>query len=93
VRTIDDHRSAPSARRRAPEAGHRFTPGTASTYAIVAILLIGGPRAYPLLQICGAWLQRNWPTVLAGLLLVGGSGLTIADAAALLAQSAIDLTR
>jgi cytochrome c biogenesis protein CcdA len=54
--------------------------------AIVAILLIAGPRADPLLERCGAWLQRNWPIVLAGLLLLVGSGLTVAGAAGLLAR-------
>jgi cytochrome c biogenesis protein CcdA len=54
--------------------------------AIVAILLIAGPRADPLLESCGAWLQRNWPIVLAGLLLLVGSSLTAAGAAGLLPQ-------
>ena len=44
--------------------------------AIIVVLLIAGERADPWLQTGGAWLQRQWPVVLAGLLLVVGSGLT-----------------
>lgn len=51
--------------------------------AIIVVLLIAGERADPLLQRSGAWVQRQWPVVLAGLLLfvggvlavLGGSGL------------------
>jgi cytochrome c biogenesis protein CcdA len=45
--------------------------------AIVAVLVFAGQRAADLLQRGGAWLQRRWPVVLAGLLLFVGSLLTI----------------
>jgi cytochrome c biogenesis protein CcdA len=52
--------------------------------AIIVILLVAGERADPWLQKAGAWLQRRWPVVLAALLLLVGSGLTVAGAAGLL---------
>ena len=45
--------------------------------AIVVVLLVAGPRADRRLQAGGAWLQRRWPVVLAGLLLCVGSALTV----------------
>lgn len=45
--------------------------------AILAVLLIAGERANRRLQQGGAWLQRRWPLILAGLLLLVGSGLTV----------------
>jgi cytochrome c biogenesis protein CcdA len=52
--------------------------------AIIAVLLIAGERADPLLRRCAAWLQRRWPVVLAGLLLLVGSALTALGAAGLI---------
>ena len=54
--------------------------------AIVAILLVAGDRADPWLQKGAAWLQRRWPVLLASLLLVVGSGLTMVGAAGLVTQ-------
>lgn len=54
--------------------------------AIIVILLVAGERADPWLQKAGAWLQRRWPVVLAALLLLVGSGLTVLGAAGLLNQ-------
>jgi cytochrome c biogenesis protein CcdA len=51
---------------------------------IIGVLLVAGDRAEPLLQRGGAWLQRRWPTVLAGLLMFVGSLLTILGGAGLL---------
>jgi cytochrome c biogenesis protein CcdA len=51
--------------------------------AIIVVLLIAGERADPLLQRCGAWLQRRWPVVLAALLLLVGSALTVLGGAGL----------
>jgi len=45
--------------------------------AIIVVLLSAGERADVLLQKGGAWLQRRWPVVLAGLLLFVGSALTV----------------
>jgi cytochrome c biogenesis protein CcdA len=45
--------------------------------AILVVLLIAGERANRRLQQGGAWLQRRWPVVLAGLLLLVGGGLTM----------------
>ena len=53
--------------------------------AIIAVLLVAGERAAPLLARCGAWLERQWPVVLAAVLLLVGAGLTIAGASGLLA--------
>jgi cytochrome c biogenesis protein CcdA len=45
--------------------------------AIVAVLIVGGERADPWLDKGGAWLQRRWPVILAGLLLFVGGALTV----------------
>ncbi len=45
--------------------------------AIIAVLLIAGDQAEPLLRKGGAWLQRRWPIVLAGLLMFVGSALLV----------------
>jgi cytochrome c biogenesis protein CcdA len=44
---------------------------------ILVVLLVAGDRANPWLQKAGAWLQRRWPAVLAGFLLLVGAGLTV----------------
>ena len=54
--------------------------------AIIAVLLFAGPRAEPLLQRGGAWVQRRWPLVLAILLLFVGSGLALIGGAGLVRQ-------
>jgi cytochrome c biogenesis protein CcdA len=54
--------------------------------AIIVTLLVAGERADPLLQKSGAWLQHRWPVVLATLLFVVGSALTLLGAANLLTQ-------
>ncbi len=54
--------------------------------AIIVILLVAGERADPWLQKSGAWLQRRWPVVLATLLLVVGSGLTVLGGTGLVKQ-------
>ncbi len=51
---------------------------------IVGALLVAGDRAEPWLQKGGAWLQRRWPVVLAGLLMFVGSVLTVLGGAGLL---------
>ncbi len=51
--------------------------------AIIAVVLFGGPRADELLGRGGAWLQRRWPEVLAGLLLLVGSVLLLIGGAGL----------
>jgi cytochrome c biogenesis protein CcdA len=53
---------------------------------IVATLLVAGERAERWLQEGSAWLQRRWPVVLASLLLLVGSGLTVLGGAGLLKQ-------
>jgi cytochrome c biogenesis protein CcdA len=45
--------------------------------AIAVVLVVAGERADPLLTKAGAWVQQKWPVVLAGLLLLVGSGLII----------------
>jgi cytochrome c biogenesis protein CcdA len=45
--------------------------------AIVVVLLVAGDRARQWLEKGGAWLQRSWPVVLAGLLLFVGAILTV----------------
>lgn len=46
--------------------------------AVVVALLVAGDRADPWLTRLGAWLQRRWPVVLAGLLMfVGGALATL----------------
>ena len=52
--------------------------------AIAVVLLVAGERAVPVLRAARTWLQRRWPVVLAGLLLVVGGGLTVVGAAGLL---------
>lgn len=52
--------------------------------AIVLVLLTAGERADRWLQRGGAWLQRRWPVVLAGLLLLVGSVLTVLGGAGVL---------
>jgi cytochrome c biogenesis protein CcdA len=52
--------------------------------AIIVTLLVAGERADPLLAQAAAWLQRQWPLVLATLLLVVGSALILAGGAGLL---------
>jgi cytochrome c biogenesis protein CcdA len=52
--------------------------------AIIVTLLVAGERADPLLAKAAAWLQRQWPLVLATLLLVVGSALILAGGAGLL---------
>lgn len=54
--------------------------------AIVVVLLLAGERAGSLLQRGGAWLQRRWPVVLAGLLLFVGGVLTVLGGVGLLKQ-------
>jgi cytochrome c biogenesis protein CcdA len=53
---------------------------------VLAILLFAGERAGPLLTSAGSWLQREWPAVLAGLLLVIGSILLLLGAAGLIRE-------
>ena len=54
--------------------------------AIIAVLVFAGEQADPWLQKGGAWLQRRWPVVLAVLLLVVGSALTILGGTGLVKQ-------
>ncbi len=54
--------------------------------AIVVTLMVAGDRADPWLQKAGAWLQRRWPAVLAGLLMFVGSVLTVLGGAGLIKQ-------
>jgi len=54
--------------------------------AIIVVLLVAGERADPVLQAAGAWLQRRWPVVLATLLLLVGTVLTVLGGAGLLKQ-------
>jgi cytochrome c biogenesis protein CcdA len=51
--------------------------------AIVAVLLVAGERAEPLLRRSGDWLQRRWPVVLGACLLVVGAALTVVGGAGL----------
>jgi cytochrome c biogenesis protein CcdA len=51
---------------------------------MVGVLLVAGERAGPLLERSGAWVQRRWPVVLAGLLLLVGGGLIVVGGAGLL---------
>lgn len=44
---------------------------------ILVVVLVAGERADGWLQSGAAWLQRRWPVVLAGLLLLVGSGLVV----------------
>jgi cytochrome c biogenesis protein CcdA len=54
--------------------------------AIIVVLLVAGEQADPWLQKGGEWLQRRWPVVLATLLLVVGSGLTVLGGTGLVKQ-------
>jgi cytochrome c biogenesis protein CcdA len=54
--------------------------------AIIAILLVAGERANGWLQRGRDWLQRRWPVVLATLLLLVGSGLTVLGGSGLVKQ-------
>jgi cytochrome c biogenesis protein CcdA len=54
--------------------------------AIVMVLLVAGDRAGSVLEKGGAWLQRRWPVVLAGLLLFVGTILTVLGGAGLIKQ-------
>ncbi len=45
--------------------------------AIIVVLLVAGERADRWLEAGRAWLQRRWPVVLASLLLIVGSALTV----------------
>ena len=54
--------------------------------AIIVLLLLAGERADPWLQKGGAWLQRRWPVVLASLLLLVGSALTVLGGTGLVKQ-------
>ena len=54
--------------------------------AIIVLLLAAGNRADPWLQRGGAWLQRRWPVVLASLLLLVGSALTVLGGTGLVKQ-------
>ena len=53
---------------------------------ILMLVLFAGERADPWLQRGGAWLQRRWPVVLAGLLLFVGGVLTGLGGTGLLKQ-------
>jgi cytochrome c biogenesis protein CcdA len=53
---------------------------------IIALLLLAGERADPWLQKGGEWLQRRWPVVLASLLLLVGSALTVLGGTGLVKQ-------
>jgi cytochrome c biogenesis protein CcdA len=52
--------------------------------AIIAVLLLAGERAEPLLRRGGEWLQRRWPVVLSGLLLLVGAVLALLGGSGLL---------
>jgi hypothetical protein len=54
--------------------------------AIIIALLIAGERADPWLQRSGAWVQRRWPVVLAGLLLFVGGVLAVLGGSGLVKQ-------
>jgi cytochrome c biogenesis protein CcdA len=54
--------------------------------AIIVVLLVAGERADPWLHTAGAWLQRRWPVVLASLLLLVGSCLTVLGGTGLVKQ-------
>jgi cytochrome c biogenesis protein CcdA len=53
---------------------------------IILILLLAGDRADPLLRRVGDFVQRRWPVVLAGLLLLVGAVLTLLGAAGLVKE-------
>jgi cytochrome c biogenesis protein CcdA len=52
--------------------------------AIVVVLLVAGERAQPWLQRGGAWIEQQWPVVLASLLLLVGSALAVLGGVGLL---------
>lgn len=54
--------------------------------AIMVVLIVAGERADPWLRKGGAWLQRRWPVVLAGLLLFVGSVLAVLGGSGLVRQ-------
>jgi cytochrome c biogenesis protein CcdA len=54
--------------------------------AIIAVILFAGRRADQWLEKGGAWLQRRWPVVLAGLMMFVGSVLSILGGAGLISQ-------
>jgi cytochrome c biogenesis protein CcdA len=54
--------------------------------AIIVVLLVARERADPLLRRGGEWVQRRWPVVLAGLLLLVGSVLAILGGTGLVKQ-------
>jgi cytochrome c biogenesis protein CcdA len=54
--------------------------------AILVALLVAGERADPWLRGAGAWLQRRWPMVLAGLLMFVGGVLASLGALGLLGR-------
>ena len=54
--------------------------------AIIVALLVAGERADPWLRRRGAWLQRRWPVVLAGLLLLVGSALAVLGGTSIVKQ-------
>ena len=53
---------------------------------IIVVIAFGGERADRWLQSGGAWLQRRWPLVLAGLLLFVGSVLAVLGGTGLVRQ-------
>ena len=53
---------------------------------IIVVIAFGGERADRWLQSGGAWLQRRWPVVLAGLLLFVGSVLAVLGGTGLVRQ-------
>jgi cytochrome c biogenesis protein CcdA len=54
--------------------------------AVLVVLLVAGERADRWLKKGGAWLQRRWPVVLASLLLLVGSSLTVLGGTGLVKQ-------
>jgi len=54
---------------------------------ILGTLIIAGDRADPWLKRVGAWLQRRWPVVLAGLLIFVGGALLILGGLGLLGRT------
>src|SRR5436305_6918968 len=54
--------------------------------AIIVVLIIGGEATDRTLQKAGAWLQRQWPVVLAGLMLLVGGILATLGGSGLIAE-------
>jgi cytochrome c biogenesis protein CcdA len=54
--------------------------------AIIGALVVAGERAQPLLRKGGEWLQRRWPVVLAGFLLLFGGALAVLGGTGLVRQ-------